>query len=148
MIEAIQYKTASTLVRLGNAVTYYRNIKMQEYGLTSAQGDVIRAILHEPGITAAELKKKLGLSQSTVAGILERLEHKGLVDKTLVDGDARKLSLYPSAQGLELETMLKQTALETQQIIMEGMTKKEQEEFDRLLGIALDHMSAIRAKRG
>ena len=147
MIEAIQYKTASTIVRLGNAVTYYRNIKMQEYGLTSAQGDAIRAILHAPGITASELKKKLGLSQSTVAGILERLENKRLIKKTLVDGDARKMSLFPTSQGLELEDMLKQTALETQQIIMEGMTKSEQEEFNRLLEIALAHMSAVRTKR-
>ena len=147
MIEAIQYKTASTIVRLGNAVTYYRNIKMQEYGLTSAQGEVVRTILHAPGITAAELKKRLGLSQSTVAGILERLENKRLIKKTLVDGDARKMSLFPTSQGLELEDMLKQTALETQQIIMEGMAKSEQEEFNRLLEIALAHMSAIRTKR-
>ena len=63
MIEAAQYKTASYVVRLGNAVTNYRNVKMQEYGLTSAQGDTMRAILHAPGITAAELKKQLGLSQ-------------------------------------------------------------------------------------
>lgn len=146
MIEAIQYKTASTIVRLGNAVTYYRNVKMQEYGLTSAQGDVIRAILHEPGITAAELKKKLGLSQSTVAGILERLENKGLLEKVLVDQDARKMSLVPTSQGLELEDILKQTALETQQKIMEGMTPEEQKEFDRLLGIALARMSAVREK--
>ncbi len=100
MIEAIQYKTESNIVRLGNAVTYYRNMKMQEYGLTSAQGEVIRAILHEPGITAAELKKRLELSQSTVAGILERLETKGLIEKNLVDGDARKLSLIPTARGI------------------------------------------------
>ncbi len=146
MIEAFQYKTASTLVRLGNAVTYYRNIKMQEYGLTSAQGDVIRAILHEPGITAAELKKKLGLSQSTVAGILERLENKGLLAKKLVDGDARKMSLVPTARGLELEEMLKQTALDTQQRVTEGMSPEEQTEFDRLLEMALAHMSAIREK--
>lgn len=144
MIEAAQYKTASVLVRLGNAVTYYRNRKMQEYGLTSAQGDVIRAILHEPGITAAELKKRLGLSQSTVAGILERLAHKGLLEKVLVDGDARKLSLVPTARGLELEAMLRQTALDTQQRITEGMTPEEQQEFDRLLGMALTHLTDLR----
>lgn len=146
MIEASQFKTASVIVRLGNAVTYYRNRKMQEYGLPSAQGDVIRAILHEPGITAAELKKRLGLSQSTVAGILERLEGKGLLEKTAVDGDARKMSLHPTARGLELENMLKQTALETQRRIMEGMTPEEQREFDRLLEIALAHMSGFREK--
>lgn len=146
MIQADQYKTASTIVRLGNAVTYYRNIRMQEYGLTSAQGDVIRGILHQPGITAAELKKKLGLSQSTVAGILERLTQKGLVEKNLVEGDARKMSLYPTPRGLELEAFLKETALETQERIMEGMTREEQREFDRLLEIALAHMSALRGK--
>lgn len=144
MIEANQYKTASTIVRLGNAVTYFRNIRMQEYGLTSAQGDVIRAILHEPGITAAELRKKLGLSQSTVAGILERLAHKGLLEKTLVDGDARKMNLRPTSRGLELEAMLRETALETQKRVMEGMTPDEQKEFDRLLEIALAHMTAVR----
>lgn len=148
MIDANQYKTASTIVRLGNAVTYYRNVKMQEFGLTSAQGDVIRGILHEPGITATQLKKKLGLSQSTVAGILERLEKKGLLKKVLVDGDARKMSLLPTSQGLELEAMLKQTALDTQQRITEGMTPEEQQEFDRLLEIALDRMSVVREKGG
>lgn len=142
----MQYKTASTIVQLGNAVTYYRNIKMQAYGLTSAQGDAIRAILHEPGITASELKKKLGLSQSTVAGILERLAHKGLLEKTLVDEDARKMRLMPTARGLELEAMLRQTALETQQMIMSGMTPAEQKEFDRLLAVALARMSAVREK--
>ena len=146
MIEANQYKTASTIVRLGNAVTYFRNVRMQEYGLSSAQGDVIRAILHEPGITAAELRKKLGLSQSTVAGILERLAHKGLLEKMLVDGDARKMSLRPTSRGLELEAMLRETALETQKQVMEGMTPDEQKEFDRLLEMALAHMSAIREK--
>ena len=147
MIEAIQYKTASSIVRLGNAVTYYRNLKMQEYGLTSAQGDVIRAILHAPGITAAELKKKLGLSQSTVAGILARLENKGLIKKDLVDGDARKMSLLPTSKGLDLENLLKQTALETQNMIMEGMTENEQAEFNRLLELALKHLTAVRVKR-
>lgn len=147
MIEPEQYKTASFIVRLGNAVTYYRNGKMQEYGLTSAQGDAIRAILHEPGITAAELKRKLGLSQSTVAGLLGRLESKGLVEKLLVDGDARKMSLVPTARGLELEAMLRQTALETQKRIMEGLTESEQAELDRLLGIVLEQMTTVRREK-
>lgn len=66
MIERIQYRTALTLIRLGNAVTYYRNIKLKSLGLTSVQGDAIRLILRSPGVTAARLKKQLGLSQSTV----------------------------------------------------------------------------------
>lgn len=146
MIEEESYKTASYLVRLGNAVTSYRNRKLQEYGLTSAQGDAIRAVLHEPGITAAELKNRLWLSQSTVAGILSRLESKGLIEKTNVDGDARKMSLWPTARGLELKAKLLQSALDTQHRLMEGLSEGEQAEFDRLLQTALEHMTAARAE--
>ena len=81
-----------------------------------------------------------------MAGILERLENKGLLAKKLVDGDARKMSLVPTARGLELEEMLKQTTLDTQQRVTEGMSPEEQTEFDRLLEMALAHMSAIREK--
>ena len=60
MIEAKQYKTATKIVQLGNAITYYRNVKMHALGLTSVQGDAIRAILHNPGITASRLQDLLG----------------------------------------------------------------------------------------
>ena len=37
VIEQNQFKTASLLVKLGNAVTYYRNLKMENLDLTSVQ---------------------------------------------------------------------------------------------------------------
>ena len=106
---------------------------------------MIRAILHEPGITAAELRKKLGLSQSTVAGILERLAHKGLLEKTLVDGDARKMSLRPTLPaGWSWKPCSGRRRWKRRSGVMEGMTPDEQKEFDRLLEIALAHMTAVR----
>lgn len=144
MIERIQYKTASTLIRLGNAVTYYRNIKLKSLGLTSVQGDALRLILRSPGVTAPRLKQQLGLSQSTVAGILARLESKKLIRKDTDEGDARKVPLYPTEEGLLLDNNLKETALKTQSYLTSGMTALEQAEFDRLLDIALNNMNAMR----
>lgn len=146
MVDAEQYKTATRVVQLANAITNYRNRKMDEFGLTSVQGDAIRAIFHERGITAAELKKKLNLSQSTVAGILMRLEKKGLIEKTAVDGDGRKLSLYPTAMGLKLENVLIQSALDTQGNLTQGMTEQEKAEFNRLLDIARANMDSVLTK--
>lgn len=56
MIKPIQFKTASLIVKLGNAVTYYRNLKMKDIELTSVQSDAIIAALRNSGITAAQLK--------------------------------------------------------------------------------------------
>ena len=93
MVELNQFKTASLLVKLGNAVTYYRNKKMENIDLTSIQSDVFIDIIRNPGITASELKDHVQLSQSTVAGIIARLESKLLISKVSDSNDARKVFL-------------------------------------------------------
>lgn len=144
MIHPNQFQTASLIVKLGNAVTYYRNVKMESIDLTSVQSDAIIETLRHPGITATGMREHLQLSPSTVAGILSRLEAKGLVAKTADQDDARKAILTPTEQGLALEEPLKQIALKTQQTLVEGMSEAEQEEFIRLLQIALDNMNRLR----
>ncbi len=144
MIEFSQFKTASKIIRLGNAVTYYRNQKMEALGLTSAQSETFKVILQNPGITASQLTQKLQRSQSTVAGILSRLESKGLIIKQVDAGDSRKAILMPSEQGLRLQNTLREIALEIQRFITDEMSEEEIAEFDRLLQIALDHMNAVR----
>lgn len=144
MIQSTQFKTASQIVKLGNAVTYYRNIKMEDLDLTSVQSDAFIATLRNPGITASELKEQLQLSQSTVAGIIARLETKGLIKKAVDKDDARKSILLPTEQGMQLEEPLKEIALDTQQFLVEGMEQEEQEEFSRLLQIALNNMNRVR----
>lgn len=148
MIKSSRFKTASLIVKLGNAVTYYRNLKMEDIDLTSQQSDALIAVLRDPHITASELKEHLGLSQSTVAGIISRLEAKGLIQKSAVPEDARKAILTPSANGLALEEPLKEIALHTQELLVDGMTSDEQAEFVRLLGIALGNMNRVRAQGG
>ena len=145
MIQSNQFKTASLIVKLGNAVTNYRNIKTQDLDLTSVQSDALIATLRNPGITASQLKEQLQLSQSTVAGIIARLESKELIKKTLDEGDGRKSILFPTEQGKLLEEPLKEIALDTQQALVEEMSEKEQAEFSRLLQIALTNMNRARA---
>ena len=144
MVKITQFKTASLLVKLGNAVTYYRNKKMENIDLTSVQSDVFIDVLRNPGITASEMKDHIQLSQSTVAGIIGRLESKNLISKTTDDQDGRKVFLYPTEQGLLLEETLKEIALETQQFLVEGMNESEQAEFTRLLEIALNNLNRVR----
>ena len=92
-----------------------------------------------------------GVVKVTLLGARRALveEHRGLLgysrERIEIDGGAHRVCI--DGEGLELEAMLKGTALETQTRITEGMTKEEQEEFDRLLEIALQHMAAGRWKR-
>lgn len=145
MIELTQFKTASLLVKLGNAVTYFRNKKMESIDLTSVQSDAFIDIIRNPGITASQMKDHIQLSQSTVAGLIARLESKHLISKTVDDRDARKVFLNPTQQGLLLEETLKEIAFETQQVLVNGMNELEQAEFARLLEIALNNLNRARS---
>lgn len=141
-----KYKTGRLLVQLGNAVSWFRNQKMQGMGLTSSQSEVIRYFLRhqDQRISAGDLMDKLGLSQSTVAGILKRLEKKSLIMRQADQTDARKSILMLTKEGMVLKQNLQEVAVQTENILLRGMTDAEQAQFNRLLQIALSNMHAYR----
>lgn len=151
MIQKSQFQTTTHAVQLGNAITWMKNQKTQFINLTATQGDAIRYILKnydEKLITAADLMKNLQLSQSTVAGIIQRLEEKELITRSVAQSDARISIIHPTEKGMELEEKLKQSAVETEAILLQGMTQEEQTEFNRLLQKALDNINTARAAGG
>ncbi len=147
MIHRSQFQTATRAIQLGNAVSYIKNQRTQLMGLTSTQSEAIRYILknyREKPLSAANLMEYLQLSQSTVAGIIQRLEQKELIERTVSEADARKSIIKPTTKGLELEEALKQSAVETEALLLNGMTREEQEQFNYLLQKALDNMNAAK----
>ncbi len=149
MIQKSLFQTATRIVQLGNAITWIRNQKTQFMDLTSTQSEAIRYILRnyeEKELTAADLMENLQLSQSTVAGIMQRLQNKGLIKRTISSDDNRKSIITPTEKGLELEAILREKAAETENILLNGMTEDERKEFNRLLVIALDNANTERLK--
>ena len=149
-MDSNQFKTASMVVRLGNVVAWLRNQRMQQRDITSSQSDVIRYILkhREQPVSAGDLMKQLSLSPSTMAGLLKRLENKSLIIRKTDQNDARKIIIMPTEEGLALEDYLKETAAQTEEILLRGMTQAEQDEFYRLLKIALQNANAVKESGG
>ncbi len=149
-MDSSQFKTASLIVRLGNMVAWLRNQHMQQRDITSSQSDVIRYLLkhRDQSLSAGDLMQQLGLSPSTMAGILKRLENKGLIRRTPDGKDARKIRITLTEEGLALEDYLKDYAARTEEILLHGMTPAEQDEFYRLLKLALDNANAVKQAGG
>lgn len=150
MIQDNQFQTASKIVRLGNAVTWLRNRKTQSFGLTASQSEVIRYILKHDNqpLTALELIENLQLSQSTIAGILQRLEAKGFIIREADRNDNRKSIILPTEAGFQLREALKETALETEEFLLSGMSETEKSQFGALLQKALDNMNDMKQQKG
>ena len=143
----VRYKTSGLMIRLSNALIWFRNQELQRHELTSSQFEVIRYLLthrEQNDVTAGRLMEQLELSQSTVAGILKRLVAKGLIRRQTDQRDARRDFIVLTEKGLALEESLQGIAWETEQILLRGMSETEQAEFYRLLALALENMNAVR----
>ena len=61
----------------------------KEMNLTGPQGMLMGTLANHGEMKVSDLSEKLGLSNSTVSGILDRLENQGLVERTRSKEDRR-----------------------------------------------------------
>jgi DNA-binding MarR family transcriptional regulator len=66
--------------------------------LTGPQRIVMQALLQSEGLNLKELSAGVGLAHSTVSGILDRLQARGLVTRLRSNKDRRTTLIHPSAE--------------------------------------------------
>lgn len=137
------YRTGQSLVQLGHLVTWFRNQKLQSQGLTSGQAGIIGCLREktDAGISIGELVRELHRSKASVSQMLKTMEKKDLVRRCEDPDDARKTKVFLTEQGWGKEDDLRRVAAENEEIILKGMSEKEQREFNRLLRIASANMN-------
>jgi DNA-binding MarR family transcriptional regulator len=69
------------------------------FGITGPQRLVVRLIGRHPQISAGELARVLHVHKSTITGVVQRLEARGLVRRTTDARDARRLQLALTEAG-------------------------------------------------
>jgi DNA-binding MarR family transcriptional regulator len=65
--------------------------------LTPPQHAVMRVVVHEHGISLRDLSRAVSLAHSTVSGIVDRLETRGLLERRTDPHDGRVARVYPTA---------------------------------------------------
>lgn len=78
----LQQETCGALIhQIHNTIEKSVNNQLRNKGLTFSQMNVLITLVSVPGkrLSFKELEKRLSLAQSTTAGLISRLEQKGLV---------------------------------------------------------------------
>ena len=85
-------------------LAFYRvgNRHIQALGLTPGQFDVIAELEGTEGLTCGELSKHTLTTKGTLTGVLDRLEHRGLIERGQVGGDRRATRVQLTPKGLDL----------------------------------------------
>ena len=73
---------------------------MDGFALTPGQFGVLALIQANPGLSQSALGKAMGVDRSTVVAVIDRLETRGLVQRTVAANDRRSNALRLSAEGM------------------------------------------------
>jgi DNA-binding MarR family transcriptional regulator len=87
-------------------------------GVTGPQRFVIRVVGLSPGISAGALARVLHLHPSTVTGILQRLEARGLVRRERHSDDARRAALRLTPAGIQRNVALAGTVEAAARVVL------------------------------
>jgi DNA-binding MarR family transcriptional regulator len=66
-------------------------------GLTPPQMAILQRVVNHEGASLKELSRAVGLAHSTVSGIVDRLESKGLLERRTDPADGRVTSIHSAA---------------------------------------------------
>ncbi len=78
----------------------------RQYDLTGPQSLVLRTLLKEGPLSSASLSRRLYVTPSNITGIIDRLEKKGLAERTKKEGDRRVSLIKLTESGTELSSSL------------------------------------------
>ena len=103
------------------------------YDLTPVQFACLNALEAHPGVDQATLAGLIAYDRVTIGGVVDRLEAKGLVTRTVNKNDRRSrvLKLTPSGRALLSETG--NVVRQTQADILQGLNEREAATFIKLL---------------
>lgn len=140
----MQRDTAHGLLikQIHNKLEKSANNSLREKGLTMMQVEVLITLNQTPEkqLSMKELERYFQVAQSTVAGLISRLEQKGLVEAVGDKNDKRVKLAHITAAG---EACCEEAACNMEEagaVLLRGFTEEEKELLDRLLLKAIKNL--------
>lgn len=107
------------------------------FDLTPVQFAVLDAVARQPGIDQAGLAATIAFDRATIGGVIERLEHKGLVRRVVSAQDRRARQLHLTPKGRRLLVASRPVVQALQADVLAPLSPAERAAFLRLAHKAL-----------
>jgi len=129
------YNMAGHLIRRLNQISvsvFQSRVREAGYDMTSVQFAALNGIRKYPGIDQARLAGLIAYDRATIGGVIDRLEAKGLVSRSVSKRDRRFRRLALTEAGTAALERIGPVVASLQDEILSGLTKEERVEFIRL----------------
>ena len=123
--EAIS-ETMQSLRRIIKSLQDYSQTVYSHFGITGPQLWVLKTLHQNDSLPLGELSKGMYLNPSTITGVVDRLERKGLVSRGRNEKDRRVVKVQLTPKGTEL---VKRTPNPIQGKMVYGLRKLKKDEL-------------------
>ncbi len=122
-------------------------LRLSEHGISFGHWVFLRVLWTFDGLSQRELSIQAGLMESTTHTALNRMQELGLIERRHKPGNRRKLHVFLTAHGRELESVLVPLAEEVNQVAVAGLTSAQVEAvrsalFTIITNLAVDEVEA------
>lgn len=116
---------------------FHAEVEEAGYDLTPVQYAALSTVRAQPGLDQATLAGLIAYDRTTITGVVDRLEQKGLVVRQANSRDRRARLLQVTEAGRQVLRGIEPAVEAAQQIMLRGLTTDEAGEFLRLLRKAI-----------
>ena len=115
--------------------------RVSQYDVTPVQTHVLLYLQQHGGqVPQHELAGFLRVKPSTVNGVLDRMEEKGLVRRSVSGSDARRRLITLTEKGAEQQALFQQSFLDVEAAMVRGFTQEERETLCALLDRVIQNL--------
>lgn len=115
---------------------------VEPLGLTVIEWYILRSLYHQDGQHASELARAVGRAATSFTPILDKLQHKGLIERRPDPADRRAVRIYLTKKGGELRDKVGASAQQIDARIQKQVPGKDFKAFLHILatlqGLGLD----------
>ena len=115
----------------------------QGHGVTPVQYAALYAALRQPGLDQRSLAATIGFDTSTIGGVIDRLEKRGLIERQASPTDRRVRLLHVTPAGAALLDTLIPAMLAAQTRMLAPLPEAERTHFMALLKTAVEGNKAL-----
>ena len=131
--------------RISNRLQRFSPDTQNKLGIGQEQANILRFLLLETAkrsIYQVDIEKEFGLRPPTVTETLKSLEKKDLIRRIPDENDGRKKKIIITEKTLSMDDGVKCQVEKSEKVLLQGITKEEQEQFMKIAGKMLHNLES------
>jgi MarR family transcriptional regulator, organic hydroperoxide resistance regulator len=108
-------------------------VELADLGLSQGEVNALLQLDPDAPVTVARLQAATGQRASTMTGVLDRLERRGLVERALNPGDRRSFTVGLTEPGVPVSRRIRQTFGDLDAMAQQGVSRRSLDGYFEVL---------------